>query len=439
MRVLIQVEPAYISQVKASLQPLGAVPIAQVFDYLTVDIPEEVVPSIKRLPHVIDVRPEKKKEIMLVPIDKKLNEFRRLFLSNLLTGPFSAFNFSRAADEGKVKWPTSESRTMVGADIAEAEGITGAGVKVAVIDTGIDPTSFQLPGAWGVSSVEGQPIVLDENGHGTHCATTVAGKPFSTPYGEVKGVAPDAELGIFKALGYGMGAGTETSVLRAMMDAFAWGASIISMSLGSAYSEEPTEVIPETRVVKMLTQQGIIVVIANGNDGPGPRTVGVAACSPYALSVGAIDRHGKVADFSSRGPTQEDLIKPDVTAPGVDILSSTVGLIDIMQFFDGIKLGCISGTSMATPHVSGVVALAVQYAKDKGKKLTTEAIKEAMAMYGESKNNDTGWGLITYPLLKRYIDEQLGVVEEIPPAAPPEEAPPPEEEVTPPAAEFIVS
>lgn len=406
-RYLVQVEPAYIDQVKAELRPLGVTPIAQVFDYLTVDVPEEIVPSIRRLPHVIDVRPEKKKEITVIPVDKKLKEFSRLFWSVPFLGLFLALNYSLTANAGKVRWPTSKSRKMVGADIAEAEGITGAGVKVAVIDTGADPTCLQLPGMWGMSSVEGQPITLDENGHGVHCATTIAGRPLFTPFGEVKGVAPDTQLGIFKALGYGLGAGTETSVMRAMMDAFSWGAEIISMSLGSAYSEEPTELIPECRAVKMLTQQGIIVVMANGNDGPAPRTVGVAACSPYALSVGAIDREGKVADFSSRGPTQEDLIKPDVVAPGVDILSSTVALIDIMEFMDGPKLAAISGTSMATPHASGVCALALQYAKTRGKKLTTEGIKAAMEMYGEPKNNDTGYGLITYPLLKGYIDEHL--------------------------------
>jgi serine protease AprX len=240
----------------------------------------------------------------------------------------------------------------------------------------------------------------------------------------LKGVAVDAEVAAFKVLGYGIGAGTNSSVLRGMMDAFEWGADIISMSLGSPYSEDPPEVIPECRAIEMLTKQGIIVVVANGNDGPEPNTVGVPANSPYALSVGAVDINGNVASFSSRGPTAQGLIKPDCCAPGVNILSTSAGLIATMQFMDGPpKLAAISGTSMATPHASGVVALALQYARMKGKTLTTQDIKDALASIPPAlpeqaaeravevtkieKNNDTGWGLITYQKLKRYIDTKL--------------------------------
>lgn len=414
MKYLVQIDLARLQQIKQSLAALKASarvkPAGQIFDYLVVDVPAELVPRISALGGVIAVTPERWLSIkqILLPIDKKIAAFQRLFLSNPVTGPASAFKFSLEADMGKERVPTSESRKMLGADVADAEAITGKGIKVAVLDTGTNVLGVQGPYIGGSSTVEGMPIQADENGHGTHVQTTISGRPFQSIHGLLKGVAIDAEVAAFKVLGYGIGAGTNTSVLRGMMDAFNWGASIISMSLGSPYTEEPPEVLPECRAIKMLTDQGIIVVVANGNDGPGSNSVGIPANSPYALSVGAVDINGNLASFSSRGPTAQGLVKPDCCAPGMNILSTSAGLIAAMQFMDGPPLlAAISGTSMSTPHVSGIVALALQYARMKGKKLTTEGIKEALALYGEPKNNDYGHGLIRYQLLRRYIDENL--------------------------------
>lgn len=428
-RYLIRVRPELREDVKGKL-PAGASVVEQVFDYITVELPEELVPQVRRILGVVEVRPEVEKRIaQRWPVEKKLAKFME-FAQNPLT-LLQAIAFSLEADAEKVRWPTEESRKVLGADRAEYEGYTGKGIKIGVIDTGIDPTCGQTPGLTGVSTVEGQPLFIDENGHGTHCATTVAGGSFPTPWGALKGVAPDAELFISKCLGYGMGAGTETSVLRSMMDCFQAGCDIISMSLGSSYTEESAERIPECRAIKMLTDQGVIVVVANGNDGPDPRTVGVPANSPFALSVGAIDIEGKIADFSSRGPTYDDVIKPDVVAPGVDILSSTAtaSMIDNMQFMDGPRLACISGTSMATPGCAGIVALIKQLYLEEGFNLTTNMIKDTMARYGQPKTNDYGWGLLTWQIARKYLEEVLKPRPPAVPAVPPEEeeAIPPEE------------
>jgi len=399
MRWLVQVEPNYAPQVKASLQGLNIPIVAQVFDYITIEAPAVIIPRVEAIPHVVAVTAERRYEALQIPVMKKLRRFLEL-ARNPLTLP-QALSFS--VRETRYRFPTSESRKMLGADIAEAEGYTGKGVKVAVLDTGTDPTTLQGP-YWsgGKSSVDGQPVHFDENGHGTHVQTTISGRPLPTPWGRIKGVAVDAEVTAFKVLGYGIGAGTTTSVMRGLMDAFEWGADIINMSLCSPECED-WRACPECRAVSMVTQQGIIVVVAAGNDGPDEATIGCPATCPDALTVGAIDRETRIAQFSSRGPTRDGRIKPDVVAPGVYILSATTGLIDAMQWADGPKLGAISGTSMATPHIAGFLALLVQYCREKGIKLTTAMVKDMLRELGRPKDNIFGHGLLTWNMAKRYI------------------------------------
>lgn len=291
---------------------------------------------------------------------------------------------------------------MVGADIAEAEGITGKGVKVAVLDTGIDAVSYQLPMATGESFVTGEPWPYDNNGHHTHVASTIGGQPFRHPFGLLKGVAPGAELIHIKVLGYGLGFGNMSDILAGMQRAKELGAKIINMSLGGKDTDDPEA--PEFRAVKQLTEAGIIVCIAVGNEGPKPGTVASPGSAPDALTVGAIDMRGNLASFSSRGPTKLNLVKPDVVAPGVNILSESAGLIAAYRAVDTLKAANISGSSMACPHCAGVVALAVELARRRGIELTTPMVKAALEAFGKPKDNETGWGLITYPLLKRFIE-----------------------------------
>lgn len=413
MKFLVQIDPARVEQVKSSLRAIKVSPISVVFDYISIDIPPELVPKIKAIPGVIAVIPEKRYEIkrVAIPVSKKLAEFQRLFFSNPLTGPPLALAYSIKADAEKKRVPTSESRKMVGADIAEMEGITGKGIRVAVLDTGTSfDLAFQGPYSGGKSSIEGQPIQLDEVGHGTHCQTTISGRPYQSIHGLLKGVAVDAEVAAFKCLGGGIGVGMTSWILRAMSDAVEWKADILSLSLGG--DDEDYTTSPYHRLISGLSKQGMIFVIAAGNSGPKPNTIGSPGSCPDALTVGAVSYpDGKIAEFSSRGPTLNGLIKPDVCAPGVDILSTAAGYIAAMQFMDGPPaLAAISGTSMATPHVAGLCALALEYVRIKGKTLTTDHIKEAMDLYGEyagAKNNSFGWGLITFQLLKRYIDEKM--------------------------------
>jgi subtilisin family serine protease len=249
----------------------------------------------------------------------------------------------------------------------------------------------------------------------TWCNTCIGGRPFKVLAGPargalLKGGALGAEVRPFKVLGGGIGIGMSSWILRGLMDALAWGADIISMSLGGP---EPDDYLsdPECQSITALTKLGKICCIAAGNSGPDQMTVGGPGNCPEALTVGAVDIHGNIASFSSRGPTKAGLIKPDVVAPGLDILSTSAGYIAAMQLGDGPpQLAAISGTSMATPHAAYVSALALEYARKKGKTLTTDHIKAAMSMYGdfaEAKSNNYGWGIITYQILRTYIDENL--------------------------------
>jgi len=405
VRFLVRVQPERMEEVKASLPPAVRV-VSQAYDYISLDMPEELVPTVRAIPGVIEVRRERVVGIMQympIPVERKLTEFMRL-VSNPLTLP-QAFSYSLRMAAGKTRWSTMGSRKLLGADYAEEIGITGKGVKVAVLDTGWDPTNPQYMVRHFRSSVEGQPAPIDENGHSTHCYTTIAGRAFPTPWGWVKGVAPDVELGVFKVLGYGMGAGTESSVLRGMIDAFEWGADIISMSLGSSVPPDETVDIaadPECRVVKMLAEEGIIFCIAAGNDGEGYASV--PGLTPEAVTVAAIDRNGIVANFSSRGHAQYmELNKPDCAAPGVDVLSTTCGLIDTMEFMDGPKLGAISGTSMATPHVSGWVALVKQLFRENGVELTAKMVKDIFKASGRDWNPSIGYGIPSFQIAEQYL------------------------------------
>ncbi len=404
MRYLVSVEPDRMKEVQMSLSRMRVGVVTKIMDYIVVDIPPERVAEVRAIPGVIEVIAEEKYKIAVMPVEAKLRLFARL-LSNPLTAPM-ALAWS-ATVKPRERWPTDASRKVVEADLAEREGITGRGVKVAVLDTGIDAFGCpQLPitPVQGESTVEGQPWWQDENGHGTWVATAIGGQAFSTPWGIIKGVAPGATLIHIKCLGYGIGTGTTTAVLKAMQRARELGADVVNMSLGGDVKPDErhnTQACPLCRAVKALSEAGQTFVIAAGNSG-----VGFASCpgiAPEAVTVAAINSKKEVADFvSRRHPQYIELEKPTVSAPGVNVLSSSVGLIDLMEWMDGPKLAAISGTSMATPHATGVIALWLEYAKKKGYVLTYKDIHECIKQ-GRDWDPDYGYGIIKYSWIKEYI------------------------------------
>ena len=212
----------------------------------------------------------------------------------------------------------------------------GEGVRVAVLDTGAELAHPDLKGAvLGAADFTGSyDGPSDRSGHGTHVAGIIAAR--ENNFGVI-GVAPGCQLLIAKVLG-DYGSGDIRSIQAGIEWAVQSGAQIISMSLGSPY---PTPALQQT--IQWAVSQGVYVIAAAGNAGPTPNTVGYPAAYPETLAVGSVATGRQISSFSSRG---NDV---DLVAPGDQILSTYLG--------GGYAR--LSGTSMATPFVSGVVALLV--------------------------------------------------------------------------------
>ncbi|MBM0234915.1 S8 family peptidase [Micromonospora sp. STR1_7] len=258
---------------------------------------------------------------------------------------------------------------QIAAPEAWKAGYTGKGVRVAVLDTGADFTHPDLVGRVADRAdftAEGGDAV-DHNGHGTHVASTIAGTG-AAAHGQRRGVAPDAKLVIGKVLD-DHGSGADSGIIAGMEWA-ATRADVINMSLGGSDADDGTD--PLSLAVDGLSRQtGVLFVIAAGNSGGAISSPGSAAS---ALTVGAVDRDDKLADFSSRGPlVTSHVAKPELVAPGVDIVAARAAGTNLQAPIDRYY-EAISGTSMASPHVAGAAALLAQRHPD----WTGEKIKAAL-------------------------------------------------------------
>ncbi|MEV6966530.1 S8 family serine peptidase [Hamadaea sp. NPDC051192] len=256
--------------------------------------------------------------------------------------------------DGRVQADLKESVPQIGAPTAWAAGYDGTGVTVAVLDTGVDATHPDLAGQIDekVSFVPGEDT-SDVNGHGTHVVSTIVGTGAASG-GVYKGVAPGADLIFGKVLGGAEGYGQDSWVIAGMQWAAESGADIVSMSLGDSLPSDGSD--PMSMAVNTLTAQyGSLFVIAAGN--AGPETIAAPGAAADALTVGAVDKKDRLATFSSTGPlTVTGAIKPDISAPGVDITAARS-----QQMTTGSGwYRTISGSSMATPHVAGAAAILVQ-------------------------------------------------------------------------------
>ena len=262
--------------------------------------------------------------------------------------------------DGKRKTVLDHSVPQIGAPAAWDAGYTGEGVKVAVLDTGVDQTHPDLADREvAEANFSDAPDNVDHFGHGTHVASTVAGTGAKSG-GKYRGVASGAQILDGKVLD-DFGGGFESGIIEGMEWAAEQDADIVNMSLGGG---DTPEIDPLEEAVNTISAEyGTLFVIAAGNAGS-DQSVGSPGSADAALTVGAVDRDDNLADFSSRGPRVGDgAIKPDVTAPGVDIVAAlhadgTIG----PEVEPGYT--ALSGTSMATPHVAGAAALLAQQHPD---------------------------------------------------------------------------
>ncbi|MEM3505014.1 MAG: S8 family serine peptidase [Archaeoglobaceae archaeon] len=248
----------------------------------------------------------------------------------------------------KVRALLSDSVPLINATEVWNLGYDGSGVKIAILDTGINSSHGDFYFEDGTLKIiysidltdDGTPE--DLNGHGTHVASIAAGTGNETG---LKGVAPGAYLMNVKVLNR-YGEGYESWIIQGIEYAVGNGADIISMSLGSESTsgEDPLSLACDAAVEK-----GVIVVAAAGNDGDYYK-ISSPGSAKKVITVGATNKTDRIAPFSSRGPTLDHRVKPEVVAPGVDIVAA--------NYRGGTAV--MSGTSMAAPHVSGLAALLKQ-------------------------------------------------------------------------------
>lgn len=298
------------------------------------------------------------------------------------------------------------ARKVVNAHIAQEKGYTGNGIGIAILDTGISPINdFIYPKNRIVAFkdfVNNKKLPYDDNGHGTHVSGIACGNGLNSN-GKYKGIAPESNLISVKVLNE-EGKGNAGDVLAGLQwvidNKDLYNIKIINLSIGTNNTSTKD---PLVKAVEKAWDMGIVVTIAAGNNGPKKSTISSPAISKKVITIGASDDHQKakfwgntLINFSGRGPTLECVVKPDVIAPGVNIISclsnniskqnNDIEIVDKDYF-------SLSGTSMATPIVTGGIALLLQ----KYENLKPDDVKLMLKRCCNSLSlpkNQQGWGLI---------------------------------------------
>lgn len=301
--------------------------------------------------------------------------------------PFSEIAAQATSFSTTWSWCLEAIGITPGYDVA-----TGKGIKVAVLDTGIDLNHPDFHGRLlendNTKCFIAKETVKDGNGHGTHCAGVLAG-PRRSASGKRYGVAPDVDLLIGKVLDNG-GYGYDDGILDAMDWAGENGARVISMSLVSARENNREIAKPPSaayeQIASILLAQGTLVVAAAGNSSVRPhytKPIDNPAACPSVLAVAAVDGDRKIANFSCAQMDEVGML--DISAPGVGVYSA----------YKDRSFGSLSGTSMATPHVAGVAALYFQLYPDRSaREIWDKIVADALPL---GNQEDYGRGLVQAP------------------------------------------
>ncbi|WMJ77718.1 MULTISPECIES: S8 family peptidase [unclassified Sedimentibacter] len=321
------------------------------------------------IPVIVTYKTDRKiKEGELSSLSNKLN--RELPIINGCACEMSINSILKLTNDPDVEFISYDSkvfavmdvaRDAIGADFISDTGYTGKDVTVAIIDTGISPHMDLIYPNSRIAGfkdfVNNESRMYDDNGHGTHCAGILAGSGYASK-GKYKGIAPEANILSIKVLDEN-GNGNTSDILSTVQwiidNKEVYKTRIINFSLGAiAQSREKRD--PLVKAANRAIENNFIVVAAVGNSGPLRNTILSPATSRHVISVGALDdkrtpelNDDVIAEFSSRGPTFDRIKKPDLIAPGVNIMSlSNTNLKGYTN---------LSGTSMSAPMVSGAAAL----------------------------------------------------------------------------------
>lgn len=303
----------------------------------------------------------------------------------------------------------NNARKTVKWDTANEKGLTGKNIGIAILDTGISPVDDivkpinRLVGF--KDFVNDIPDAYDDNGHGTHVAGIAAGNGISSN-GKYCGIAPESNLIGVKILDKD-GKGNTSKVLAGVQwivdNRKKYNIRIANLSIGSPGS---SSVDPLVKAVNAAWDCGIVMTIAAGNNGPKSSSITSPGISKKVITVGSSDDSKSVRiwgnsqqNFSGRGPTSECVIKPDILAPGANIISCLSPTANIASS-DSEQLKSIdkhylklSGTSMSTPIVTGAIALLLQKYPNLKPNDVKYILRYSTVDLGYPKNQQ-GWGLI---------------------------------------------
>jgi serine protease AprX len=293
----------------------------------------------------------------------------------------AAVHVTEDGEEGGLgkKSPATDYPDVVGANVTWQQGDIGRGVSVAVVDTGlglhrgltrnVNGTPFNRIIAW-VDFVDHKRFPEDPNGHGTHVAGIIANSQIGAD-GEWNGVAPGVSLVGVRVLDK-TGAGNYEQVIQGIQWVIQhkrqYNIKIMNLSLVSP-AQSPYWADPLDQAAMKAWASGITVVVAAGNGGPAPMTIGVPANTPYVVTVGAFTDNYTPLDwsddyitpFSAAGPTLDGFVKPDVVAPGAHMVSTMLPSSYIARHHEASRVTndyfSMAGTSQAAAVVSGIAAL----------------------------------------------------------------------------------
>ncbi|WP_132282783.1 S8 family peptidase [Natranaerovirga hydrolytica] len=310
----------------------------------------------------------------------------------------------------------NSARKEIGCQWALDQGITGKGIGIAVLDTGIYPHKDFISRRNRIIAfkdfVNDYKDPYDDNGHGTHVAGIVGGDGYSSS-GKYMGVAPDCNIIGVKVLDE-KGAGHISDVLAGLQwvidNKNRYNIKVVNISVGTEDKDKEGETSALVRGVNAAWDHNLVVVVAAGNNGPKSMSVTTPGISRKIITVGSSDDKETVdifgayiKNYSGRGPTQECIKKPDVIAPGSNIVSCNSDVKyrpNDNQYVKDVGYTTKSGTSMATPIIAGAVVLLQSVDRNINNKEVKLKLKNSSEDAGFIQEHQ-GWGMIN---IKKFLE-----------------------------------